>query len=173
MGLLVGLYFFHFTDLLGTLKTTSSLGHKGIDKREGFLKLYFGHWFVLVCCYIIIHKRLTHLASIGASPLYVYMYVAMNNMLVYRTALQKKKKGYKNLFLKLRKSSNQLEFSRYTPSSPASCPMSTHPSIDSSIYPSTHSSFHPTSAILKLNPKLDEISSVAGSGIATVIGKKI
>lgn len=105
------------------------------------------------------HKRLTQLASMGASPLYVYMYVAMN-MLVYRTALLKKKKkgGYKNLIFKFRKSSNQLEFSRYTPLSPASCPMSTHPSIDSSIYPTT---LQPTSAILKPNTKPKEISSVS------------
>ena len=56
--------------------------------------MHSGHWFVLVCCDII-HKRLIHLAFMGASPLYVYMYVALNNMLVLLYKFWKKKKKKK------------------------------------------------------------------------------
>lgn len=73
----------------------------------------------------------------GASPLYVYMYVAMNNMLVYCTALEKwAEKTKVSQFLYPAESAGVLDLD--TPSSPASCPMSNHPSIHQSIYLSIH-----------------------------------
>lgn len=143
--------FFHFVELFGTQKTTSLLGQRNWQER-GFLKLYLGHWFVLVCCYIIIHKKV--------NPPYIHwgittvcIYVCGYEQHACVSYSSSKKRDYKNLFFKLCKSTNYLEFSRYTPSISASCPMSTHPSIDSSIYLFTNSSFQPISAIHKLNPK--------------------
>lgn len=74
----------------------------------------------------------------GASPLYVYMYVAMNNMLVYCTALEKwATQTYFLNFTYPAESAGILDLIDTTPS-PASCPMSNHPSIHQPIYLSIH-----------------------------------
>lgn len=88
-----------------------------------------------------IHERLVHFASMGASPLYVYMYVTMENMVVFSTFNWKRINITSSLTQKTRSSGVSWTITDCPHPRPVLyrvCPLSNHLSIFHSI----HSLFH-------------------------------
>lgn len=104
----------------------------------------------------------------GASPLYVYMYVAMNNMLVllYSSRGEKKKKRATQTYFNFKPAKSAGVIDPYTPLNPASRPMSNHP-IHSVIHPSIRPLIHLCKPLMPYSSSIlkpEEISSQWLSG---------